>query len=354
MNELIDINNDENMSFFAHAFEVAPVKPIELLKQANVNDVSETSPADIFADPVDKKFPIHTPDHAAVSAVYLYKQASQADDDTLQRTADALHEFGLDDLIPLLDGEIEMVKTAAEHDFLLPSKMKFPVVDEVSLEKTASVVKQHLNVMPVEDRVEIATNLVKVASEFGKNVEELPTWALVYGQEMASDLRKVASELAMRYAATEHPGYQEIGRELQKRASVAGPVVQNQALNRGIALQIHLLDKEAGLSERDFNDAFVTVFNSTPKPKEPTANPDLSKLAGYDIMNIGGFDFDTKELEEYLGTPEAMNAIGEDLYKQASADQEITGENVLAEILDLPEEAQEALGMIFNQELNNG
>ena len=354
MNELIDINNDEGMTFFAHAFEVAPVKPVELLKQANVNDVDESAPLDVFADPVNKKFPVHTPDHAAVSAIYLYKQASQADDDTLQRTADALHEFGLDELIPLLDGEIEMVKTAAEHDFLLPSKMKFPVVDEASLEKTASTVKQYLNVMPVEDRVEVATNLVKVASELGKDKDELPVWALVYGQEMASDLRKVASELAMRYAATEHPGYQEIGRELQKRASIVGPVVQNQALNRGIALQIHMLDKEAGLSDKDFNDAFVTVFNTTPSPKEEMPTPDLSKLAGFDIVNIGGYDFDTKEIVEFLGTSQSMDMLGEDLYKQASADQELTGENVLAEIFELPEEAQEAVGMILHQQLNNG
>ena len=332
---MYDITNDTNLEFLQDAIYSAPVKPLELIKTANVNIDYDNAPADIFADPVERKFPIHTPADAAISALYIYKQASVVDDDVKQNVEQVLREYGLDELTILLNGEQEMEKVASDEEFLLPSKRKFPAFNPDMLEKSAAAIEQNWNIMPLADKVEAATNLVKVASEMDM---EVPVWAKIYGQQTACNLHKVASELGVRYALTQHEGYKEVMDKVKSLYKQAGePIIYDTALARGIVFQIWDLDKVANVSYEDVNDPFVVVFN------EPYAEePEMEKVASDETVTIGGVEFYKDSLVDFFESSDGVQFLGDDLYKQAS-EPEYNGENAIAVVLSLPAEAQEVI-----------
>ena len=334
---MFDITNDMDLSFLSQALSDAPIKPLELVKQANVNVDYNAMPSDVFADPIERKFPIHTPEDTAISALYIYKQASEVDEDTKQRVANAIEEHGLYGLEKLLQGEQEIVKTASAEHFLLPDKLKFPAVDPDMLMKSASAANSNFHLMPLEDKVEVATNLTKLAKEFNIESETLPKWAFVYGQKAACNLEKLAHELGARFQATQYQGYKELFDDLQELFKEAGEISFDAGANRSIALAIYNLDKEAGINYNEFNDPFVATFN------EFDAEPEeIEKTATDEFVTIGGIDFYRDELEELIESPRGINVLGEDLYKSAeehfnSADTEA----VIAELQSMPNEAQE-------------
>jgi len=335
---MFDITNDKDLSYLQMVLHDAPVKPLELIKQANVDVDYDNAPEDIFADPIEKKFPVHTPADAAISALYIYKQASEIDPDVKENVRAALEEYGLNDLTTLLEGEKEFVKTASEADFLLPSKMKFPAMNKEMLEKSASVIATNLHRMDLSDKVETATNLVKVAREMGYDDSEIPQWAFVYGQEAACNLHKVAMALGVRHAVTQNEGYVEVMNKVKELHKQAGDVSYDTALNRGICLEIFNLDKEAGVSYRDVEDPFEVVFNTIDKQ-----TGEIEKTASEEKVTIGDVEFYKDDLVEFFESEDGMNIIGEDLRKEASEKGDYSGEAVIAILQGLPKEAQEVL-----------
>jgi len=342
---MFDVTNDKDLSFLHMAIYDAPVKPLDLIKQANVDVDYENAPSDIFADPIEKKFPIHTAPDAAISALYIYKQASEVEPDVKENVRAALEEYGLHDLTTLLEGEKEFIKTASESDFLLPSKMKFPALDKDMLEKSASVIATNLHKMPLSDKVETATNLVKVAREMGYSDEEIPQWAFVYGQEAACNLHKVASALGVRHAITQNEGYSEIMGRVKELHKQAGDVSYDASLNRGICLEIFNLDKEAGVNYNEVEDPFQVVFNTIDKE-----TGEIEKTASEEKVSIGGVDFYKDDLVDFFESQDGIRIIGDDLYKEASESSqtgEYSGEAVITVLQELPKEAQEMVAELL-------
>jgi len=345
---MFDITNDMDLSFLSQALHDAPIKPVELIKQANVNIDYSQLPNDIFADPVEKKFPIHTPADAAISALYIYKQASEVDEDVKQRVANALEEYGLKELEPLLEGEKEMVKIASEEHFLLPSKLKFPALDPDMLLKSASAAETYFHVMPLSDKVELATNLVKTAEEFNIEPEKLPKWAFVYGQHAPCNLEKLAHELGVRYAYTKHEGYQDLFQELKGLFKTAGEISFDAGTNRSIVAKLIKLDKQANISYDELPDPFIIVFN------EIDAQPEeISKTASDELVTIGGVDFYKDDLAELIMSSDGPAIIGEDLYKAAEEHYNVLdADAVISELQSLPKEAQELIAEYLVQYIN--
>jgi len=342
---MFDITKDMDLSFLSQALNDAPIKPIELIKQANVNTDYDQLPNDLFADPIAKQFPIYTPSEAAISALYIYKQASEIDEDVKQTVGEALENYGLTQLMPLLEGEKEMVKVASEENFLLPSKMKFPALDPDMLLKSASVANQNFDRMPLEDRVEVGTNLVKVAEEYEIDSKYLPKWAFVYGQKAACNLEKLSQELGIRHALTKNDNYKDMFESIKELHKQAGEIVFDSGINRKIVLDMIALDKEANVNYDEVNDPFVAVFN------EFGAKPDeIEKTATDELATIGGVDFYKDDLAELIESPEGIKILGEDLYKNASENfDNINSESIIAELQSMPEAAQEAIADYLSQ-----
>jgi len=335
---MVDITNDKDLSFLAIAIETAPIKPLELLKTANVEEPFEEYSNDVFADPINKQFPIHTPEHTAISALYLFKQANEVDLDTKERVKDALNEWGISDLSVLLDGEQPLTKMASSDLYLMPSKNKFPVYDVEGLTKVASVVGGYLNTMSVSDRVEVSSNLIKTAEEFGVSLEEIPQWALVYGQALSSDLHKTAEAISVRHAITNHDGYKNILTKIAKLKNKVGDISYDPEINRGIAFEMMELDKVAGVTYEDVPDVFISVFNST-KQKEKDESV-LSKIASEEGVVIGDTEFYKSDVIDFIENNNAVDVFGEDLCKEASNNGNIDAEYLLQNVCDLPYEAQ--------------
>lgn len=342
---MFDITNDMDLSFLSMALSSAPIKPVELVKTANVNADYSSLPSDLFADPVSKQFPIHTPADAAISSLYIYKQASEVDEMTIQKVAESLESFGLEGLLPLLEGEQEMVKIASEENFLLPSKLKFPATDPMMLEKSASAANQFFDQMPLEDKVEVATNLIKVASEFDIDKNNLPKWAFVYGQDASCNLEKVAQEIGYRYNTTGNNAYLNLHSAIKNLYKEAGEISFDAGTNRRIALDLMEIDRASGVNYDEITDPFATVFNDISSAPE-----EIEKTAMDEQVTIGGVNFYKDTLSDFIESSQGAQIIGEDLYKSAAETYQSTdADAVIAQLQSLPEIAQETFADYLSQ-----
>ena len=328
-----DILRDEDLSLFAEAFEVFPIKRTELVKQAHIEaDDWNNAPSDMFADEENRMFPIATPADAFVSAVYLYKQAEDVDDAVRERVIEALKGFGLEDVARELHPPQEMPKVASDDLFLLCSKRKYPVVDEATLHKSAQAVARDFAKMRLDEKMEVAENLVKVASEYN---QEVPDIIKRYARQANCDLDKLAHYLQARYISTGHEGYKEVMEAVRELYKEAGQIVADEEVNNAIVKAVWDVDKEA---QPDTDaDAVLAVYNTFD-------TSEIEKVAEAEEIEIAGSVFDKSELEYEL-EKRAEEIFGEDFVKVAAELQK----EYLELVQELPLEDQKAFVRYIKQ-----
>ena len=330
---MIDVIRDNELKLFAEAFEVFPVKDTDLVKKAHVEASDwENAPSDMFADEENRMFPIATPADAFMSAVYLYKQAEEADQKVVERVVDALRGFGLDEVAAELEPADEMPKVASDDVFLLRSKRKYPVVDEATLEKSAQAIARDFAKMRLDEKMEVAENLVKVAAEYNQDVPEL---IKRYARQANCDLDKLAQHLQARYVSTGHDGYKEVMNAVRELYKQAGQIVSDEEINNAIVKAVYDVDKEAN-PDADA-DAVLAVYNTFD-------TGEMEKEAQSEEIEIAGVVFDKNDLEQEL-EKRAEEIFGEDFVKAA---EEMNVEKIDL-VKELPVESQEAFVRYIKQ-----
>lgn len=298
---MVDIQNDEGLLVLKEKLEANNTpEVISLLKTASVDIEFDDIIDEAFADKENRMFPIFSPEMAAMSALYM--QGEDVDELTKEACEKALKDWGID-FISLDSLEKQASEEIPEDMFLLPSKKKLPVFNDETLYKSASTLVSNFNSLSIADKVEASSNLYKIATEeYGMAPEDLDEKIIRYAQEAPCNLNKLADSVTERYAETHLDGYKDM---IQKIASykkeIGGSVSFDKSINAGIAYDLIMLDKEAGVV--DIFDAVYDVHNSPFIVNEDTG--ELEKSASENTITIG--DYTVTESQLYKVAEEDFN-----------------------------------------------
>jgi len=291
---MIDIQNDSDFMFFSRiAPDAIGEGAAELLKEAATESEFDDLVKEAFADPENRQFPIYSPEMAVMSAIYMQHQ--NVDPLVKEACERALQQWGFGDIAC---DRIE--KTASYEElpaevFLLQQDRKFPVVDEATLEKSASAIKSNLHRLDLPEKVEACTNLYKRAVyEYGVDPVDLGAEVNQYAQEAPCSITKLAMAVNERKAETGDADYDIF---LQKLAMFAQDNQTNyifdKSLNSGIAVELYGLDKVAGVTDKF--DAIKDVFNS---PFYINEDGEMEKTATLASVVIGDYLIPEDALEK--------------------------------------------------------
>ena len=346
---MIDIQNDSNFAFLNMAY--GGEMPIELEKVAM--EASQGYDLDryvdgAFADQVNRKFPIFTPEMAVLSAAYMQHQ----DIDPLVKEAceRALQDWGIEGISLDKQEREEQYLELPKEAFLLKEAQKFPVIDRDTLEKSAYAVKSSLGQMDIPQRVEACTNLYKKAVyEYDVDPTELGEDIVSYAQEAPCSLVKLAMSINERYAETGEQGYQDYLEKLSAYATQHKDesYIFDKSLMSGMAVELYYLDKEAGI-QGEF-DAIRDVFNS---PFYVNENGELEKAATVSSVVIGDYYIPEQALEKVAREEfaEAFPGLDEEVYVGDDLDPDKLVQ-VVDEVLIIPE-SKNQVGEFLNQYVN--
>jgi hypothetical protein len=229
----------------------------DFVKEASLDDLARDSdqlPDSAFAWPEERRFPLHTDKHAALS--YSYILAGKDVPTHVKEAAEqALDVYGVS-----LDLFKTNEKVASTANFLLPNDRLFPVNTAVQIKTAQAQFVNNLQKLNLERRVEAATNLVKVANEHGVVLD--PIVQKTAGLTVC-DERKLRSWLEARSEASKEPQIKLAYQTLANGCGTAELVDRDSLVK--IAQTIAILDERAGLTkyyDRKLPDALQTVFNT--------------------------------------------------------------------------------------------
>lgn len=227
--------------------KTAEMSPEENEKRANTQ----------FADRVNRKFPIDDPGQAALSRLYMEKQAG-VPKEVIAECDKALELFGISlDLMA-----VEKVASDDSGDYLLPDIRRLRVKTAADVKDAAEAIQRDYKSMDVGSRVKASTNLVKKAVEH--NVR-LPAQILKFAGATMCNTRVLRDWVTARTERTTDPsihyGYTKLAEEVDKMPQFISD--RNELVK--VAAAIAELDDAAGLGQfydRTLLDPLSTVFNT--------------------------------------------------------------------------------------------
>jgi len=218
-----------------------------------------------FAWPARRLFPIDSPEQAALSYLYMTKQASVPAVVRME-CEKALRLYGVD----IATG---LTKTAAaptrEPYYLLPEIKRFEIRNQESIKLAAEAILTHQKQLDANSRAQACTRLVKKAMEH--NVE-LPMGIYKMAGLTASHAPRLKDWLRARAEATVEPTIKKAYLKMAEALDRADGYITDREDLIKVAGVIGELDEAAGLTkfyDRSLPDPMNTVFN-TDKISEET------------------------------------------------------------------------------------
>lgn len=230
----------------------------EHIKTATLDPQENEKRADTaFADRINRKFPIDDPAQAALSRIYMEKQAgvSQEVVEVCDKALE-LHGIKLD-----LTG-VEKTARDDSADFLLPEIRRLRVKTAEDVTPAAEFIQRNYKQMDIDSRARASTNLVKKAVEHDVR---LPSMILKFAGATVCDTKVLRDWVLARTERTADPnihfGYTKIAEEVDQYPRY----VSDRAELIKVAAAIAELDEAAGLGQfydRTLLDPLSTVFNT--------------------------------------------------------------------------------------------
>lgn len=229
-------------------------------------------PATAFAWADERRYPVHTAEHAALSYAYLKTASEYVPPEVETRIKEALEVWG----VPAETFASSEVKLAADtdEDFLLPDLRLLRVKSASDVTRAQNQLVGEIQKLDLEHRATACANLVKKAQEF--EVELHPEVQKLAGF-VVSSTRDLRDWLEARSVATP-PSQLTIKQAYQELADEAArlPIMsKDRPTLLKLANTIATLDEKSGLDrhyDRSLPDALRTVFNTT---KQAAAMVDL-------------------------------------------------------------------------------
>jgi hypothetical protein len=229
------------------------------VKEASL-DVAEAEhlPDTAFAWPEERKFPVHSPEHAALSFAYA-KQASEVPAHVQASLGAALQVYGISE-----DVFAEEKVAAAVDDavYILPQQQLFRVKSAADVREAAQRLLEDFTKLDLEHRATACANLVKQAEIHGV---DLPPPILKLSGFVVSSSKIARDWLYARAGAVSEErfkvAYTKIAEALEKEPAE----VRDRAATLKLASVVGELDEQSGLDryyDRKLPDALQTFFNT--------------------------------------------------------------------------------------------
>jgi hypothetical protein len=227
------------------------------IKEATLNaDENEKLASTVFAWEDRRLFRIDTPAQAALSRIYMEKQAD-VPRSVIAKCDKALEIFGVS--LPLQEKIAHIVQDLGEY--LLPHMKRFRVTSPADVKLASAAVLQNKRHMDPETRTLAAVNLTKKAVQFSTPVD---TQILKMAGATMCDTRVLRDWVEARASATTdvdiRMGYEKLAESIKKMPPHCS---DSDALIK-VAVVLRELDEGADLVkkyDRTFMDPVTTVFN---------------------------------------------------------------------------------------------
>lgn len=274
----VDIFHDPSFKTLAHRLREEPgFEP--LIKAASL-DVEEHAalPDSAFAWGDRRLYPLHTPEHAALSYLYATSKTASVPEAVLTTLKNTLEVYGVN--------PPEAVKQAAAEDnlddYILPDHKRWKVTSEETLKLAEQALREYGPALSLHEQVAAACRLVKKAEHF--KVQPDVTTEKLAGL-LVSDLDTARHWIGARATVAPEP-LKPVYEKLAADLAEAGPVSSERAALVKLASLLSDLDTKAGLTTaygHKLPSPMDTVFNTEKRAEAMIdlagTNVALSKMA---------------------------------------------------------------------------
>jgi hypothetical protein len=260
MSNVIDTTNDPAFARLRVLSETHP-KLLEFSKTAELSpDSIQALPPTAFAWPEQRQFPIHTPEHTAISAVYAkYAEALPTHvKENIKLACDA-HSVDPSVLVPCLE------KAASAVHWLLPDESRFRVNSAADVKLACALLPEREHALTDTQKTEAYLNLVKVADIYGVKP---PVEARKYAGQTLTSTEVLSDWLDARVEAANKVGHKLAAVEYKNLADAyrgSNRFMSNREEQHKLATCIAELDKVSGVEAfcgRKLPNAILTVWNT--------------------------------------------------------------------------------------------
>lgn len=239
-----------------------------LMKVAQVEDHVDDLPASAFADPANRKFPVHSPEQAVLSHLYAKYANETVEKNVLTAIDEALEAYG----VPASALQPVRVKVAAltENECVFPDQQAFPIrtADEVKASE-AHLLKQAHKLLPLT-KAAAFTKLAKAADVHGVKLENQ---SMAYAGRAGTDAKVVLAALQQRYYNENRPESAEAEEQLSKIAAVHDAIadspsqLRNPQIQAKIAAVLIQTDRKLGY-EKQYGRALIDPIDAVYSAKK--------------------------------------------------------------------------------------
>lgn len=281
-NTIVDQFSDPGFHVLGRLISLYPEAEEHVKTAALDLDENEGRPDSAFAWPERRLFPIDSPEQAALSRLYIQKQASEIPTRVIATCDKALELYGVQ--MPLEE------KTAhvpiPEQDYLLPQLKRWRVTNPESVKFASEAILANRRRMDTKTRALASINLAKKAAAFEV---PLPNAILKMAGVTMCDTGILRDWLEARSTIASDPQIKYAYIELAEKAEQMPPLVGDREQLIKVAAVVQELDDSIDLDyfyDRKIPDALETVFNTEKVADEILAllghQVPLSKLLAID------------------------------------------------------------------------
>lgn len=222
----------------------------------------EELPNAAYAWPDARRYPIHTPEHTALSMAYIKEAGVRIPGDVIANLARAAAIHGI---APNVVQSQEKTASDDTSEFLLPEKRRFRVKTAEDVALAEHIFFEKFAQMSVEDRAIMAQNLVKSAEQHGVDLHPSThklACLTMTSTQIFRDWMRAREEAATKLGAViQAQAYQKLGDAFKN----AEPLLDRRGDQVKLASCVLELDKQAGLVpmyDHSILDPLRTVFNT--------------------------------------------------------------------------------------------
>ena len=241
----------------------------EFVKTAEMDPEGfQSLPDTSFAWPGARRFPVHTPEHAALSLAYVKVAEAPLPTDVLENLVQAAAVHAVDPKIFATEKTASAIPTG---DFLIPDKQRYLVKTAADVELAESVFFEKFAQMTIGDRTQMAQGLISAAERYSVDLHP-STYKLACVTITSTQLLK--DWLGAREEAATKVGSAAVARAFSQLGSAftnTEPYLTNREDQVKLAATVYELDKQAGLTgmyDLTLLDPLRTVFNTAHRAKD--------------------------------------------------------------------------------------
>ena len=218
-------------------------------------------PDTCFACPALRKYPIHTPGHAAVSIGYA-KYAEALPPGTKEELAKAEELYAL---TPIFAEQIKTASAENPADYLLPEQLRFKVSNAEDVKAFELIFREKLAVCGIEDRIQMGVRFEDSAAKFHVKLAA-STQKLIFNT--LTSTQQLRDQLSARVEAAYRNGSEKFASVFEAfKADLEGApaFLHSRSEQLKLASAINTLDKQAGVQKyynKGIADPLTAVFNT--------------------------------------------------------------------------------------------